>query len=153
MLGEPLAFCPSPGQMVELIKDAGLSFYVQNYFQPNWKQPVQTFLNRRTWIKCLRRNNISLVHANDLYNGRSVVLSTHYLGIPLLCHVRFPPKKEYCLWVFKNLPKPDGFIFNSKALQTEIGPFLQEVCPKSRQLVVYNAVDLSKFKVPYGNKI
>ncbi|GJQ57862.1 MAG: glycosyltransferase family 1 protein [Candidatus Scalindua sp. AMX11] len=149
---EPLVYCPSSGPMVSLIENAGLPYHIYPYFQPSWKQPIKSYLKRRVWKRSFRSHNVSLVHANDLFNGRSVVLASHYLGIPLLCHVRFPPTKEYCLWAFKNLPKPDGFIFNSKALQREIGPFLQESCPESLQWVVYNGVDLSALKFNLDSK-
>ncbi|MCP5004876.1 MAG: glycosyltransferase family 4 protein [Planctomycetes bacterium] len=149
---KPLVFCPSPGPMITLIENTGLPYHVYDYFQPSWKQPLRSYLNRRHWIKVFRSNNISLVHANDLFNGRSVVLACSSLGIPLICHVRFPPTEDYCLWAFKNLPKPYGFIFNSKALQAEIGPYLEASCPESMQWVVHNAVDVSALKFETDSK-
>ncbi len=152
MTVKPLIFCPSSGPMISLIENVGLPYHIYHYFQPSWKQPIKSYIQRHLWTRTFRSNNISLIHANDLFNGRSVILASYSLEIPLLCHVRFPPTEEYCFWAFKNLPKPDGFIFNSKALQAQIGPFLQEACPKSLQWVVYNGVDLAALKVDVSSQ-
>ncbi len=43
------------------------------------------------------------------------------------------------------MPKPDVFLFNSRALRDQAGPHLQRACPRADQAIVYNAVDLTAF--------
>lgn len=141
----PYFVCPSPGPMVELVQSLGVPVEVYELYQPSWREPIQTYRHWREWSAFIASNHISLIHANNLHGGRSAVLATYTHKIPLLCHIRFLVGEEYCQWAFQRLPKPFGFIFNSQAIRKEVGPFLEQVCPTSRQWVVYNGVDIHTF--------
>lgn len=141
----PYFVCPEIGSMVDLLQSANVSVEIHELYQPSWHKPIQTYRHWREWSEFIVSKHVSLMHANDLYGGRSAILATYTHKIPLLCHVRFRITEENCRWVFRGLPKPVGFIFNSHALQKEVGPFLERACPTSRQWVAYNGVDIHTF--------
>jgi glycosyltransferase involved in cell wall biosynthesis len=100
------------------------------------------------WRRLLVHHKVDVVHANDLLAARSIAIAAWMYGVPVVCHVRFGRLNSQALeWVFRRLPRPKAFIFNSGFLQREIGPNLLKTCPKSIQSVIHNAVDLRLFSV------
>src|SRR5713226_7032858 len=127
--------CPSSGPMVEACRGQGIPCEVVHYGQPSLREPRRTWETYRRWIDVLVRTRPDLLHANDLYGARSVTLSRRRLGLPLICHVRFPPTPAHAAWAFRRLPKPNVFLFNSRALRDEAGPQLQRACPNVEQRI------------------
>jgi glycosyltransferase involved in cell wall biosynthesis len=48
-------------------------------------------------------------------------------------------------WVFRYLPKPDHFIYCSRALQQEVGASVQEACPRAGQDTIHNCSVVDDF--------
>lgn len=138
--------CLEPGDMVQLTHDSGFECHVIPFQQPSHGAPLQTWRGMSQWCALMRKLQIDIVHGNDLSSSRSASLAARWLGLPLVCHVRYPPDEAYVIWLAKRLPKPAVCIFNSHALKAEVGPFFDRYCPKSRQAVVHNAVELGDFK-------
>jgi glycosyltransferase involved in cell wall biosynthesis len=141
----PLATCPASGPMVDACKDRGIACEIMDYHQPSFKHPVAAWRAYRRWRGVLSKHNPRLVHANDMSGARSVALASRRAGAKLVCHVRFPLGDEYMSWVFRGLPSPNAFIFNSHALRTEMESRVRAACPRALQVVVHNAVDLDAF--------
>lgn len=112
----------------------------------DWRKPISTFRTIASNFRFLRSKKIDIIHANDLSIARQFLHCARITNIPLVVHVRFPTGKWYCDWVYRCIPKPDCFIFNSLALRLEMGHLLRSGSPKAAQHVVYNAVDLSAFQ-------
>ena len=93
----------------------------------------------------IRSSQADLIHANDFENARSICLATWRADVPLVCHVHFPPSREYTEWAFRRLPAPNVFVFNSRATQTSVADILDRQCPRSEQLVIHNAVSIVDF--------
>lgn len=148
---DPVVICPGNGPITALIEDLGLTPHIQDYFhfQPEWRRPLRTMEGVMRQVRFFREKAVSLIHANDPHVARSVMLPAFYLRIPVIVHIRFGQSAEYYRWVFKGLPKPRGFILNSHYLQNEIGPYLHDSCPRVRQWVVHNAVDIEAFTPCY----
>ena len=138
--------CPGEGPMVAACREVGIRCEPLAYGQPSWRQMVSSCRSYRQWRNLLSGFQADLVHANDLIPARCVALASWRLGLPLVCHVRFPPHPGLTRWVFRGLPKPDIFLFNSRALREDIGSDVARACPRSQQQVIYNAVDLEGFK-------
>ena len=136
---------PAEGPMAEVCRTEGLPYQVNSTGELSWRFPRQAWLSYRRWRKLLRASNARIVHANDILTARSVAIAAWRLGLPVVCHVRFAPGSGAAAWAFRRLPKPAAFIFNSHALQAECGPDIEKSCPKARQYVIHNAVDLKRF--------
>jgi glycosyltransferase involved in cell wall biosynthesis len=151
----PVVSCPGYGPMSNMVIELGISLYVQPYLESGWTSPLNTAKNTWRWLSMFKKEKISLVHANDPHVARPVLLAAAIQGIPVIAHVRFPQKREYYRWVYKYLPKPHGFILNSRSMQEELGPLLLEACPRAKQWMVHNAVDLELFTACYetGNSV
>lgn len=141
----PMAIYPSEGPMVELCRGMGVAASVVAYRQPSWRRPGGSLLGVRGWWQLLRQAKPDVIHANDLMTARSVSATAKVLGLPLVCHIRFHAEPEFLRWVFRGLPKPEAFIFNSRAMRDLHGPLLSQVCPEAEQFVVYNGVSTELF--------
>ena len=143
---EALAVCPSDGPMVELCRGMAVPVKVFAYAQPSWQHPITTLNAYLRWRRLLLECKPDIVHANDFSNARSVAIAAWSLQLPLVCHVQFHASESYLRWVFRFLPKPSAFIYNSHATLALCQPVLKEVCPHSRHVLVHNCVDTAVFK-------
>ncbi len=136
---------PADGPMVSICAEHGIPVNVSSYQQPSWSSPSASIRSYHNWRNILSRESCELVHANDLENARSISLATWRSNIPLVCHVHFPPTAEYADWAFRRLPAPDVFVFNSHATQDLVSDILERRCPRSKQIVIHNAVEIDRF--------
>jgi len=139
------AVTPGEGPFTRAARDAGVPVTVYAYQQPDFKHPIRTFKNFMAWLRIIREARPEIIHANAYDAARSVMLSAKSLGVKVICHVRFPMTDQGKQWVFRRLPTPDAFVFNSQALMDETWPILGKKCPRSHAYVVHNAVDLKAF--------
>jgi arylsulfatase A-like enzyme/glycosyltransferase involved in cell wall biosynthesis len=139
------AVTPGEGPFTRAARDAGVPVTVYAYQQPDLKHPTDTLKNFLAWRRIIGNARPEIIHANAYDAARSMVLSAKSLGVKVICHVRFPMTDQGKQWVFRGLPTPDAFVFNSQALMDETWPILGKQCPKSRAYVVHNAVDLTAF--------
>lgn len=137
---------PAEGAMAEACAAEDVPFEIRPINQPSWRHPGDLWGSYRRWRRILQDSRADVVHANDVTTARSISLASWRAGVPVVCHVRFAPSKRVIEWVFRRLPKPDAFIFNSHAMQAECGPDFERACPKSKQFVIHNAVDLEQFQ-------
>lgn len=138
--------CPNHGPMERICEDHGFRSTVTRYQQPSWSDPVATLNSYRSWRQHLSRTGCSLIHANDLENARSICVAAWRSDIPLVCHVHFPPSREYAEWAFRRLPSPAAFVFNSQSTQSLVSDILERRCPHSHQIVIHNAVEIDRFQ-------
>ena len=141
----PYVSCPGPGDFVELLRSKQIPVEFHELIQPSQRNPFLLIRAFREWSRFISPHRLSLVHANHLHGGRSVMLAAAWHNTPVICHVHFPLQEDYCRWVFKFLPKPAGFVFCSRELQEDSGAYLKKYYPHARQWVVHNGVDVNRF--------
>lgn len=137
--------CPGHGPMESICAEQGIRSNVIAYQQPSWSDPAATFGSYRIWLKHISQSSCDLIHANDLENARSICVAAWRADVPLVCHVHFPPSREYAEWAFRRLPSPSAFVFNSQNTQDLVSDILQRRCPRSSQVVIHNAVEIDRF--------
>ncbi|MEW6535534.1 MAG: glycosyltransferase family 4 protein [Candidatus Auribacterota bacterium] len=143
---QPVAFCPEYGQLTVILSHrTDIPFYVYPYIQPSFSAPFKTIRQIFEWNSLFKQAGIGLLHANDMFCARSVMLPACLRGIPVLCDVRYQQDVSTLLWLFRHLPKPAGFIFCSHALQEQCAEIIQSACPKADLFVVPNAVNIDDF--------
>jgi glycosyltransferase involved in cell wall biosynthesis len=142
----PHAIVPGSGDMSRLCREAGVSITEIPAVEPNFRQWWATVISGTRFLRTAWAHKSQLLHSNELRAARRGALLPKLLSIPHVCHVRFRADPEYVNWVFRGLPSPHLFIFNSHALQKEMGASLARICPQSQQEVVHNGVDLERFR-------
>lgn len=147
---QPMIVHPSAGPMLAESRSQQIASVVVPNQQPSWKHPWQTVSARREWRSVIDEFQPELIHANDLSTCRSISGVAVSAGIPLIAHVRFPPTRDYADWVFRRVPSPQAFIFNSHQMHSSVWPLLRPGSPDSRTYVVHNGVAVDEFHAAPG---
>ena len=142
----PIVVSPAVGPLVRECQGLGITCHIINDPGPSWQQPVDSWSRMTRWRGLIEEYRVSLIHTNGSSGARAVGWASWTLGLPLVCHCRFPEKRAFVKWNYRFVKKPDVMIFNSQGLHREMGPVYADVCPRTRQLVVSNAVDLDRFR-------
>ena len=134
--------------MFAACKELGLPAIIETIQQPDWKRMDLALIGFYPVVRILAGYKADVIHANDPLTARSIAFAAWLCRIPVVCHVRFGRMSSEMLnWVFRGLPSPSAFIFNSQFLQQEVGQVLARKCTKSIQAIIDNAVDLRRFCV------
>jgi glycosyltransferase involved in cell wall biosynthesis len=141
--------CPTEGEFTDTLKKANVNHSSVEMFQPSLKHPLATLKAYFNWRKIIRVNKINILHTGDLICARSLLRAATSENVPVICHMHFPVAEDFVSWVFKHQPQPNGFIFCSQELQNDVGPLLNKYCPKAKQWVVHNGVDVEQFSAEY----
>lgn len=137
---------PGEGQFTDVLGEMGIPHLIFPYGSLSWRQPIQGWRTFSSWRRLIRQIRPDIIHANGFDLSRSFGPAAASLGVPFVTHVRFPVPADGVRWVLRGLPKPAGFIFNSRALHDRIWPEIAKLAPRSKDFVVHNAVDLSEFQ-------
>jgi glycosyltransferase involved in cell wall biosynthesis len=143
---QPILVVPETGNMSNEAQSMGIDVEVLPLMLPQFSQPISSLKQIGAWIKIIQKHKPDIIHANDFLVARSVSVAAKMTKIKLICHVHFKQELAFCQWIFKNMKAPDAFIFCSHATQQNTGPLLSKSYPQSLQKVIYNSVDLEKFK-------
>lgn len=139
--------------MVELISSHGFPVFIQKLDQPSIRNPFKTLQLVLSWRQKLKNLEVDIVHANGIVSGRSVIIPSTSLRIPVLCHMRFPSNKQFNSWVFRWLPNPFGFIYISEYMKKMMNIDMQTSCNSSLDWVVHNGVNVNLFKPKFTNNV
>jgi len=142
----PHAIIPGSGEMSRLCRAAGVPATEIPPVEPSLRDPWRTLTSGLRMLQTARAEKSELLHSNELRAARRGAFIPKLLRIPHVCHVRFGADPEYLAWIFRGLPTPDVFIFNSHSLHAEMGPPLAKISPRAKQEVVHNGVDLERFR-------
>ncbi len=94
----------------------------------------------------MRRNNISLVHANDPYTYRKASLGSLFTGARLICHVHHPDVTHNTLtWSFK---VPPNCVITPSNYVADLVKSLIPDRPAIKVVPVWNPVDTAWFSPP-----
>ncbi len=137
--------CPEIGELTQECEAFNVTPLTHNIHQPDFKHPIKTLQSNAKWKKLIEQNHIDIFHTGDLLSTRSLLKTAKKQGVKVVCHVHFPFKRSFASWVFNEKDFPDAFIFCSQELQDDVGPMLADLCPKSKQWVIHNGVDITKF--------
>ncbi|HXT70269.1 MAG TPA: glycosyltransferase [Vicinamibacterales bacterium] len=147
----PFVTCPGPGKFPDLLTAQGFAVTFQDLVQPSWREPVATLRGLKAWSGIMRAGRWVIAHANNFHGARSVLPAAKLGGVPVICHVHFPFGRDYLNWVFRGVPKPAGFVFCSDDLRRESGAILKDCYPGSKQWVVHNGIDVTRFSTSAAN--
>ena len=144
--------CPAIGELTQECDTFQVTPLVHNIQQPDLKHPIKTLKSNANWKRIIKEHSIDIFHTGDLLSTRSLIKTARKNGVKIVCHVHFPFKLSFASWVFNKQNFPDAFIFCSQELQGDVGPMLEQLCPKSKQWVIHNGVDINKFSPAAASK-
>jgi phosphatidylinositol alpha-1,6-mannosyltransferase len=127
------------GVVQERMEKAGLRCVVSPMFLTDKWRPLRYWRARRSLSRILRLERPDVIHSNDLPTNQIVSDASRGLGIPLICHHRFPFPRSAIDWL--NKYGADHHLFVSCGL-------MDEMCAESPRLrmapraVVYDGLPL-----------
>lgn len=141
---QPVLLCP-PGPLQDAARHAGATVVTVNWFQPDKRSPLNTFLHKRQLISILKRWQPVCVHAGDILAVRAISAACLTLAVPCVVHVHFPYETSFVYWVFKRKTAVNTFIYCSQELMDNIGGYLTSLVPGARNQLIHNGIDIEKF--------
>lgn len=133
------------GAVLDRMERAGLRCVVARMrFTGKWDYPLYA-LARRGLAQVLRRERPDVVHSNDLPTHATVADAARRLGIPRVCHHRFPFPGPAVEWM--NKFGAERHLFVSRALMTEVCGASPGLRAAARE-VVYDGLPLGPDPTP-----
>jgi glycosyltransferase involved in cell wall biosynthesis len=117
---------------------------------PDRRRPWR-FLRSLEYIRRIgRRHRVQLVHCNehDIYPIGQY--AARLLGVPVVLSVHFTMRDGYSQWAFGGRRCPDRMLFISRGSQEACRPDVEGAVPESRWRILYNGLDLERFKPDDG---
>ncbi len=142
----PFVIVPSSGPMVEELVKRGIPHRIISRAQPTKIWPFPFFRAVRMYIDIMQEQKIDLVHVNDIatYLWIGAALNKYPL-LPTMCHVRFPYSRVGLAYLAKRTRWPDVLVYNSHAMEHELGNIADEYMPGVKKSVLHNALDTDFF--------
>src|SRR5262249_3416277 len=113
---------------------------------PNARWPFPSLWHAWRVARWARKHGVEIIHCNehDLYLFG--VLLRRFLGLPLVCHVRFHIARQYCQWVFGGSRRlPDALLWTSRQQQEDCAEAVAGIVPPERQEIIHLGMDLARF--------
>lgn len=113
---------------------------------PNKWNPVPFCRSVFKLVRIVRKHHVDLIHCNeqDIYPIGQYV--ARLCRIPVFVSVHFTMGRGYCQWAFGGRKAPDRMFFLSQGSRGACLPGIQGVIPEDRWRLLYNGLDLDKFK-------
>lgn len=137
---------PENGPLLDKGNEIGANTKFLKIIQPDFKRLFSTLANHLTWYKYLKKNQITLIHAGDLFVIRTLIVAAKKLKIPIIAHVHFPIELPALKWIFSKHPYKIQFIYCSQELCEAVKPRVNSVLPKCSHFTIHNGVDIELYK-------
>ncbi len=141
----PTIIHPGLGGVYDAFDRFPVSNHVVPYQQPSWREPLTTSRSILRWVRLIRQSQTNVVYVNEPLTARVVLLAARLCRVPVVVHVHCDVEPTFARWMYRRMPSPDLFIFNSQALCENAWPNFQVCSPNSRATVIANGIDLKRF--------
>jgi glycosyltransferase involved in cell wall biosynthesis len=142
----PLVVVPDNGPMVDELQQRSISYRTIPKIWPQkfWLFPY--FKVVREYAELIREQHIDLVHVNDIAAYLWLGDALKKRPVPTVSHVRFPYTETGLAYLAKHTKWPDLFVYNSYAMEKDLGGLVDIYMPGARKTVLHNALDTEYFK-------
>ncbi|MBS1817568.1 MAG: glycosyltransferase family 4 protein [Acidobacteria bacterium] len=147
---EPILVSSRSGAFQAWAREQGIPSYEVPLPFPNRARPW-TFLKSLARVVAIgRRHGVQLVHCNehDIYPIGQY--AARLLRVPVVVSVHFTLRDGFSRWAFRGNRAPDRAFFVSATSFAACAPDLAGVLPDSRCRVLYNGLDLSRYRPDPG---
>ena len=142
----PTIVHPGTGNVLDAFRQFPVENRVMEYEQPSWREPVRTTRSILRWMRLIRRTRTNLIYVSEPLTARIVVIAARMCRVPTVLHVHCDVEPAFARWMYRWMPSPDLFIFNSQALRQDTWPNFQACSPHSQAVVIRNGIDLQRFR-------
>ncbi len=141
----PFVVSAVAGEFTEFLGEAGIPHAVVPLVHTDWRRVVPWLRGLSRMTGLARRHGVALVHANELPSFQTAGYAARILGVPAICHVRFPFSGPAARWMLK--PGFRRAVFVSDALRRDVTAG-EESFFGARCAVVHDGVELPVLPSP-----
>ncbi|WP_166830754.1 glycosyltransferase family 4 protein [Thalassoroseus pseudoceratinae] len=142
----PTIVHPGDGDVLAAFERFPVENHVVKYQQPGWWEPLQSSQSIRRWVRLIRKSQTNVIYVNEPMTARVVLLAARVCRVPVVVHVHCDVEPAFARWMYRWMPSPNLFIFNSKVLREQTWPHFQACAPSAKAVVVSNGIDLQRFQ-------
>lgn len=143
---EPVVVSRTAGAFQAWAAAEGIPCYDDPLQFPDKTRPWRLLASVARLVRIGRRHRVQLVHCNeqDIYPVGQYVARA--LGVPVVVSVHFTLPPEFTRWAFAGRRVPDLAFFLSRGSLEASRPAIDEVLPDDRRRLLYNGIDMERFK-------
>jgi glycosyltransferase involved in cell wall biosynthesis len=147
---EPVLVSNRSGAFQAWAASEGIPCYEVPLPFPDRRRPWRFLRSLERIWRIGRRHRVQLVHCNehDIYPIGQY--AARLLGVPVVLSVHFTMRDGYSRWAFGGRRCPDRMFFISRGSQEACRPDVEGIVPESRWRILYNGLDLERFKPDAG---
>jgi glycosyltransferase involved in cell wall biosynthesis len=137
------------GEVQERMESVGLRCVVSPMYHTDKWHWFRYWRARRTLARILRQERPDVLHSNDLPTHQIMAHAAQGLGVPRVCHHRFPFSGSAIDWL--NKYGAERHVFVSRALMDEMCVESPRLC-SARRAVVYDGLPLPTIPSEVGRR-
>ena len=143
---EPVLVTRTDGAFPRWAREQGVTVYSDPLPFPDKRRPGEFLRSLWSLVRMVRRHRIEIIHCNeqDVYPVGQYV--ARLCRIPIVVSVHFTLHHGFCAWAFGGRRQPDRIFFVSRGNLEACGPAIDGVIDESRRRVMYNGLDLDRYK-------
>jgi L-malate glycosyltransferase len=112
---------------------------------PSHKWPLPSLWHAWKVARWARRAGVDVIHCNEHDVYPFALLLRRFLGLPLVCHVRYRIERPFCEWVFGKGRRPNALLWTSKQQRDDCADAVAGLVPPEEQHIVPLGLDLGTF--------
>jgi glycosyltransferase involved in cell wall biosynthesis len=142
----PISVLPAPGPMEEELRTRRVPTAIVEFEAALAAGRLRSTQLVWRFARLMFRQNVRLLHANDVRCYRHAAIAAQILGAHRICHLQFPAENSTLAWGFK--VRPEVVVTCSRQMGLDLEASRLECLGSVRIVPVENAVDTQKHRPP-----
>jgi glycosyltransferase involved in cell wall biosynthesis len=143
---EPVLASSKSGAFQEWAGGRGVPCYEVPLPFPDRRRPLPFLRSLSRIVQIARRHAVQLVHCNEQEIYPIGQYAARLLRVPIFVSVHFTMRSGFTNWAFRGSRCPSRMLFISRGSREACRPGIDRVVPESRQRILYNGIDLDRFR-------
>lgn len=146
-LYDPIVVYPADGPMVTEMDRRSIPCVIIPNITPSKLWPFSFFEKVYQYRKLIQQFKIDIVHVNDIDAYLLIGFALKRNSLPCVCHVRFPFSEIDLTYIARHTRWPNVLLFNSFAIESQLGSLVEKHMPGIRKTVIHNSLDTELFNL------